>query len=188
MNRNESATRYTREITVPFALSDDDELIAVQKAEKDRRYRCPACLVELRLRAGTQRIKHFSHPGNGSCSRESRDHRIGKLLVKAAIEANAEHGQPLELETRCAKCEVRESFLFPPGTFTHAAEEVRAEGCVIDIVGYRSGGSHLYIEILVSNRVSQEKAGKLTSSWIEVKADERHVSLGGRSVASETRH
>jgi hypothetical protein len=60
-----------------------------------------------------------------------------------------------------------------PDTVTHAASEVRLrDGTIVDVVLFRGETPAAAIEIVVTHRVSHEKAARLSLPWIELSAED----------------
>jgi hypothetical protein len=163
-----------RELRVPLGLDTSGALVRAAEADRLTPYACPSCQAVLVLRAGTKRIKHFSHSPNGVCSPESILHKTAKLLIANVISANAA-GTPageIVLDRTCDSCRATYHHTLPLKTFTAAAQEVRVGKFICDVVGYREKGVHaLSIEILHTHSVNGEKLEALQGYWIELDAE-----------------
>lgn len=91
-------------LRVPYGVSEARDLIAVKEAVAGAEYFCPACSEKLILRAGSFRVKHFSHPSHSNCSQETILHKTAKFIVQQAIQENAAGGRTIRLQNQCRNC------------------------------------------------------------------------------------
>jgi hypothetical protein len=159
-------------LKVPFGLEDSGQLVSVANAQKNETYFCPCCKSKLVHRAGDLKVKHFAHPSSSNCSQESILHITAKKLIESAIRSNSLSQKEITLQSDCYQCGVEFNTALPFGTFTSAAQEVAVASYVCDVVGYRSGGTSLGIEIFHTHEVDEEKATNLPIPWIELKAED----------------
>lgn len=151
-------------LKTPFAFNKQGTVIKAQEAVKGQTYYCPCCDIKMVVKEGTRKIKHFSHPVSGTCSREGILHKIAKSLLLKAIEGD------IKLQCECDTCHQSYWKTLPKGTFTKAEEEVRVDPFICDIVLYRDNQPALAVEIKNTHGIGKRKAEELSLCWIEVKA------------------
>lgn len=160
-------------LAVPVAISDLGELIRPEEAKPGTRYKCPGCGATVVCRSGDRRRPHFAHRGGEGCSAESVLHRAGKLRILYVIQMWKEgHGPRPCISRPCPRYSCEGGVVQDiPSDITHAAEEVRLpDGTIADVVLFRGTVPAVAIEVLVSHRVSPEKAARFGVPWMEVRA------------------
>lgn len=160
---------------VPVAMTDDGRLVLPDRAERGERYRCPGCTAEVLLRRGKRRRAHFAHRGGDGCSSESALHRAAKRLVLQVIsEWKGAAGPRPSIARSCPRYSCDGGITQDlPDDITHAAEEVRLpDGSVADVVLFRGDRPAAALEILVTHRVGEEKAHRISVPWVEMKAED----------------
>ena len=142
---------------------------------------CPQCARQLTLKLGALRRHHAAHaPGDvcASTQPETALHLDTKLALAAAL-AHAASARRLSIVERCHgaegnTCDVVHASIFAERWHDVLVEHGVGERRRPDIVLSRDGQPLAAIEVLVSNRVTPEKAetlSKLDVPWIEVRAD-----------------
>ena len=160
------------ELKVPFGERPDGALISVESARRNEQYRCPSCYEVLVLKAGEERIKHFSHPANTTCSQESILHLTAKKLLVQAIRLHAggDAGGKILLSQECQDCGDPFSRPLPERTFTSAALEYKLESYYVDVIAFQNEKPRLAIEVRATHAVDAKKATELPLYWIELLA------------------
>jgi hypothetical protein len=150
---------------------------------------CPQCARQLTLKLGKVRRHHAAHAPSDVCAStqpETALHLDTKLALAAAL-ARAGTTTSLSIVERCHGAEGSACDVVHASIFAERWQEVRVEHGVgerrrPDIVLLRHGQPLAAIEVLVSNRVTPEKAEALSNlgvPWIEVRADARLASPHG---------
>lgn len=159
-------------LRIPYGLNQTGELISAEHALKNTNYSCPFCRVQLVLRAGEVKIKHFAHQPSSKCSLESVLHITAKKLIQSVIIKNATDNQRITLESSCSGCGENLLINLPIGTFSNAELETKIGKYRSDVVGFRDNSIALAIEICNTHAVDQIKAEELEAHWIELKAED----------------
>lgn len=160
---------------VPVAFAPDGCLVRPSEARRGQRYRCPGCSADVVVRRGEHRRPHFAHRGGDGCSAESTLHRAAKHRLLQVIEEWKRAAGPRPCisrscpDYRCDGGVVQDL----PDDLTHAAAEVRLDdGTIADIVLFRGQMPAAAIEIVVTHRVGDDKASRMTLPWVELSAEE----------------
>lgn len=159
-------------LKIPYGINDAGELVSAENATKDCLYFCPCCSTKLIYKAGDIRAKHFSHSFDSTCNIETILHKTAKLLIKQAITDNATNKRAIDIKHCCGNCQSNFLTKLPLKTFSKASEEIKVSDYICDVVGYRSTEIALGIEILVTHKVSEDKAKNLPIYWVELNAEE----------------
>lgn len=159
---------------VYFGLDLHERLIPRLEAKRGKVYLCPACRSELFVKDGPVRAKHFCHRPSVECSLETIQHKTAKILIAQAVN-DWKRGlgpQPAFVRTCLGVCGKahRESF---PDAVEIAKIELRVPSCqrILDVGLLKTGKAVFGIEVLVTHRVDEQKAGSLDIPWIEVDAE-----------------
>jgi predicted RNA-binding Zn-ribbon protein involved in translation (DUF1610 family) len=159
---------------VPVARSPSGELVRPDEAESGMAYTCPGCGEAVLLRRGERRRAHFAHR-RASCAPDSTLHRAAKAKVVEVVEAWRSGDGPRPCISRpCARVACGGGIVQDlPDDVTAARSEVRlASGLVGDVVLYRGPEPAVAVEILVTSRVTAERAARFGLPWVELDARE----------------
>lgn len=157
------------------------------------RVTCPACGRRLTLKLGRVRRHHAAHAPDAICAAtkpETALHLDMKLALAAHLAAIAGPDAELRVRLRCAgsrgaPCDAVRDVTWLEGWDDVAVEaHIAAPGAVRrpDVLLRQQGRPVGAIEVLVSNRVSVEKAdalARLGVPWVEVQADARVADGAG---------
>ena len=144
---------------------------------------CPQCGRKLTLKLGRIRRHHAAHAPDDHClatQPETALHIDTKLYIAAQLESAASDRR-LVIRRRCEGTPLASCDATRDEEWAHGWDEVLVESGATadrfrpDIVLRKSGAPIGAIEVLVSHRVSDEKAGALENAglpWIEIRADE----------------
>jgi len=159
---------------VPVARSPGGELVRAEEAEPGLAYACPGCGEAVVLRRGDRRRAHFAHR-RASCAPDSALHRAAKAKVVEVVKAwRAGEGARPCIARSCARVACDGGIVQDlPEDVTTARSEVRlASGLIGDVVLYRGSEPAVAIEILVTSRVTEERAARFRLPWVELDARE----------------
>lgn len=150
---------------------------------------CPHCGRRLILRLGRVRRHHAAHQPGAVCAAtrpETALHLDCKFALAAALGAASEQDVALVFRRRCAggfgaSCEETNDVAWVGGWDAVRVEHGLADHRRPDILLLRAGEPIGAVEIVVSNKVSDEKAAALATlgvPWVEIDADARFTRPG----------
>lgn len=160
---------------VPVAYDASGALVLPDDATPGRSFRCPGCGASVVLRRGRHRRPHFAHRGGEGCSTESVLHRAAKHRLHEALRAWLGGQGPRPCVARACPSVSCDGGIVQdlPDDVTDVAEEVRLpDGSIADLVLYRGESPVAAVEIVVTNRVSEEKSARLEIPWMALLAEE----------------
>lgn len=158
---------------VPYGLDRTGKLVPVVECDKQSVYKCPNCHVELLLKQGEVRSKHFAHPVGNACTKESMLHQVAKQLVAQVMEENALGQHQIQLTTSCSgeHCSNKARTTIDSKMFVSADVEVAVGRYRCDVVGQLKGGKNFIVEVVVTNPMEAEKCDQLKDHrWVELDA------------------
>ncbi len=164
--------RYRPSGVVPVARSSNGDFVRPDEAEKTGKYTCPGCGEVVVLRGGDRRRTHFAHR-RASCSPDSVVHRAAKARIIQVIEEwKTGRGPRPSVSRPCIRYDCDGGVVQDlPDDVTGARSEVRLpSGLVGDVVLYRGSEPAVVVELLVTSRVSREKAARFLLPWVELEA------------------
>ncbi|WP_460565152.1 competence protein CoiA family protein [Hydrogenophaga aquatica] len=162
------------ELRTPYGIGLDGSLVHASMAERGLPYYCPSCNTPLTLKAGEVLVRHFAHQADTSCTGETIAHHTAKLLLAKVIREqidNPKAAKSILLLGSCDCCHQPHHTLLKPGTFSGVSVEEPVGSFVCDVLTYRRGEPSLAIEVVVTHKVTPEKANELSVPWIELDAE-----------------
>ena len=157
------------ELSVPFAVDNQQILHCPESAERGREYFCPSCHDPLSFRQGEIRSPHFAHKASKRCSQESITHVTAKLLLLQTVRdwKSGDASAPV-LQRKCHHCltPVIQSL---PKTVEYALIEQRLTDNSIADVALMVGDKVLAaVEVRVTHAVDDNKAERLPVPFVEL--------------------
>lgn len=173
MKRPTQTSSRSGQLSVPWALDTNGQLVTPAEVSSSEGLRCPnpACGSRLALRAGSIRVRHFAHLDEGRCSLESVEHWAAKyLLAKVVLASLSEPNRRPVIHRRCPEC--GKVVLQPlPESVQDARVEGAVEGFRVDVLLLDGAQRPLCaVEVLHTHAVTVEKGEGLSIPWIELAA------------------
>lgn len=162
---------------VPWAVSEDGDLVPASLAIPGDLYRCPGCGSLLALKAGKIKVKHFAHRGGSGCSGESALHAAAKRRVFDLVNDWLHgSGRAPRIVGECTGsewwyCEMPIHHPLNREKIDDVGLEIPIGDLRPDVVLFGGGKPRLAIEILVGHKVDEIKRIKSNHLWLELEAE-----------------
>lgn len=179
-------------LELPYAMAGHLP-ITPDKALPNTLYTCPECAVNVFLRAGEVKARHFAHVTSDrpcTISQETHEHMTAKHIIYAALSGE---GYPIKVifNRDCQQCgEYHYSVysldtIFGRPSIEHTIRTADGSWIRADIATLNEEGNiRVVIEVVATHAVDQAKAEKLGDiTWFEVRASDVLVAAENRQWA-----
>lgn len=156
-------------LKIPYAFTQNKNIVKPQKANKHDKFTCPQCDNKVVLKKGKIRQPHFAHKKDTECSLESVQHIIAKEMIVYACENPTNmihpHHDPLSptdvlIFRKCQKCgngAYGNILVGDIGDIDAVETEVRVGNYRVDVAFMSCGIPEYAIEVVHTHKVEDKK-------------------------------